>query len=365
MRCWCCAASKATFPSLTDFGGVHPDPLPDHPSGRAVDIMIPNYQTAEGTAFGWQVAHWLQDNQQALGVQYVIFDAKIWNVARDARRLAGLQPRLHRLGQRLLPAPQPRPRHRLRQRRHRLPSRRRRRQHAWPPGSGRHRWRVATWSAARGPATCPPPVCRTPGRTSRSASARRSAAPTTGTVEVSKDLNGSYGRYIVIRDRADPKVAVYYAHLSVRGVRVGQQVARRSGHRPDRQHRQQQRPAPALRDPHRRQPGQPDAVPGQARSHPVNPRTVTWALGALALVPRPWCWPWSCCSDRQPATDTATSRPRRLLRPATAAATASPTAEATDPAAEGGPSPLPVQRGRGPRRQPGRHPLQPDRRGPP
>ena len=45
--------------------------------------MIPNYQTAEGTAFGWQVAHWLQDNQKALGVQYVIFDAKIWNIARD------------------------------------------------------------------------------------------------------------------------------------------------------------------------------------------------------------------------------------------------------------------------------------------
>ena len=44
-------------------------------------------------------------------------------------------------------------------------------------------------------------------------------------MEVSKDLNGSYGRYLVIRDRADPKVAVYYAHLSVRGVRVGQQVS--------------------------------------------------------------------------------------------------------------------------------------------
>jgi hypothetical protein len=49
----------ATFPRLTDFGGKRPDPLPDHPSGRAVDIMIPNYQTTEGTAFGWQVAHWL------------------------------------------------------------------------------------------------------------------------------------------------------------------------------------------------------------------------------------------------------------------------------------------------------------------
>ena len=44
-------------------------------------------------------------------------------------------------------------------------------------------------------------------------------------MEVSKDLNGSYGRYIVIRDKANPEVAVYYAHLSIRGVRVGQQVA--------------------------------------------------------------------------------------------------------------------------------------------
>ena len=38
--------AKAKFPSLTDFGGRRPDPLPDHPSGRAVDIMIPNYRTS-------------------------------------------------------------------------------------------------------------------------------------------------------------------------------------------------------------------------------------------------------------------------------------------------------------------------------
>lgn len=43
--------TKSKFPSLTDFGGKHPDPLPDHPSGRALDLMIPNYRTAEGTAF--------------------------------------------------------------------------------------------------------------------------------------------------------------------------------------------------------------------------------------------------------------------------------------------------------------------------
>ena len=71
------------FPAITSIGGVRPDALPDHPSGRALDFMIPNYQTAEGKAYGWQVARWMRANRLALGVQYVIFDAKIWNVLRD------------------------------------------------------------------------------------------------------------------------------------------------------------------------------------------------------------------------------------------------------------------------------------------
>lgn len=71
------------FPTITSIGGVRADALPDHPSGRAIDLMIPDYQTAEGKAFGWQVARWMRANHQTLGVQYVIFDAKIWNIARD------------------------------------------------------------------------------------------------------------------------------------------------------------------------------------------------------------------------------------------------------------------------------------------
>lgn len=71
------------FPAITSIGGVRPDPLPDHPSGRAVDFMIPDYQTAEGKAHGWEVARWMRSNHLALGVQYVIFDAHIWNVLRD------------------------------------------------------------------------------------------------------------------------------------------------------------------------------------------------------------------------------------------------------------------------------------------
>ena len=71
------------FPQITSIGGVRDDRLPDHPSGRALDLMIPNYQTADGKAFGWEVARWLQNHQKQLGIQYEIFDNKIWNIERD------------------------------------------------------------------------------------------------------------------------------------------------------------------------------------------------------------------------------------------------------------------------------------------
>lgn len=78
MRC-----VRQQFPEITSIGGVRVDSLPDHPSGRAVDLMIPKYQTASGKAFGWRVARWLQDHHKQLGIQYLIFDNKIWNIERD------------------------------------------------------------------------------------------------------------------------------------------------------------------------------------------------------------------------------------------------------------------------------------------
>lgn len=220
--------TKATFPSLTDFGGRRADPLPDHPSGRAVDIMIPNYPTSEGTAFGWQVANWLKDNQQALGIQYVIFDAKIWNAQRDAEGWRDYRPgytgsindsSLHRnhvhvtvhgnAGTGFSTAD-------------------------GDPVTGRTGTVAGQWtkplaggyvvgcawacyvSAAGLPHT---------GQDFEVGIGTPVRSTNTGTVEVSRDLTGSYGRYIVIRDQADPTITVYYAHLSVRHVRVGQQVA--------------------------------------------------------------------------------------------------------------------------------------------
>ena len=71
------------FPEITSIGGVRPDALPDHPSGRALDFMVPSYQTPAGNAYGWQVANWMRNHHAELGIQYVIFDAKIWNILRD------------------------------------------------------------------------------------------------------------------------------------------------------------------------------------------------------------------------------------------------------------------------------------------
>jgi Peptidase family M23 len=213
---------KGTFPTLTDFGGVHADPLPDHPSGRAVDIMIPNYRTAEGAAFGWQVARWLQANQQALGVQYVIFDAKIWNIARNQEGWRPYRPgytnalndsSLHR-----------------------------NHVHVTVSGSAGTGFQAddgagspsggwvsplaggyvvgCAWHCYVNPRTG---LAHT-GQDFEVAIGTPVRASNAGTVQVSKDLAGSYGRYIVIRDHTDPAVSVYYAHLSARDVAVGDQV---------------------------------------------------------------------------------------------------------------------------------------------
>lgn len=70
---------KAEFPQLGTIGGVRPDSMPDHPSGRAVDIMFPG----RCDPLGDQVAAWLKANAASMGVNYLIWCQKIWSVQRD------------------------------------------------------------------------------------------------------------------------------------------------------------------------------------------------------------------------------------------------------------------------------------------
>lgn len=73
---------RAQFPKIYTFYGVRKDPLPDHPSGYAVDIMLPSYRS--NNAYGWSIARYLQANASKLGIQYIIFDQKIWNISRSS-----------------------------------------------------------------------------------------------------------------------------------------------------------------------------------------------------------------------------------------------------------------------------------------
>ncbi|MFT4295610.1 MAG: SH3 domain-containing protein [Micropruina sp.] len=55
----------------------------DHPSGRALDIMIPKYSTASGKALGDKIARYLQQNHKKLHVHYLIWRQRNWNVERN------------------------------------------------------------------------------------------------------------------------------------------------------------------------------------------------------------------------------------------------------------------------------------------
>ncbi|MGY4719631.1 hypothetical protein [Naumannella huperziae] len=73
---------REEFPEISTIGGVRNDPGSDHNDGRALDIMIPNYDSAQGRALGDRVAAYLRDNADRYDVSYVIWQQQIWNVQR-------------------------------------------------------------------------------------------------------------------------------------------------------------------------------------------------------------------------------------------------------------------------------------------
>ena len=76
-------AVRARFPQIKTIYTIRPDSIPDHPSGRALDLMIPNYKSKSGRALGFEVAAWAKNNARSLGINYIIWDQHIWNIQRD------------------------------------------------------------------------------------------------------------------------------------------------------------------------------------------------------------------------------------------------------------------------------------------
>lgn len=67
-------AVHAQFPEIKTIGGWRPvDAYPDHPSGWAIDIMIPNWQTEDGISLGSRIQNWVLANSSEFKVKYIIW----------------------------------------------------------------------------------------------------------------------------------------------------------------------------------------------------------------------------------------------------------------------------------------------------
>ena len=102
-------AILAEFPEIKTFYGVRPDAIPDHPSGRALDCMIPNYKSAHGKALGFRLSRWAEPTPTARHQLHHLGPAHLEHPARPRGLALHGQPR-QRLGQ----PQEPRTHHRVR-----------------------------------------------------------------------------------------------------------------------------------------------------------------------------------------------------------------------------------------------------------
>jgi hypothetical protein len=70
---WVARAISVLFPEITTIGGYRQDPLRWHPNGLAIDVMIPNYHSAEALELGNQIAGFALANAKQWGVLHVIW----------------------------------------------------------------------------------------------------------------------------------------------------------------------------------------------------------------------------------------------------------------------------------------------------
>ena len=61
---------RTNYPGVLSIGGVRHDPYPDHPSGRAIDVMVGN-----NTALGNQIAADIQSQSGRFGVSYILWQS--------------------------------------------------------------------------------------------------------------------------------------------------------------------------------------------------------------------------------------------------------------------------------------------------
>jgi len=67
------ALIKENFPEIASIGGARADSLPYHNEGRALDVMIPNYNTPDGKALGDRINAFMLANAEKFGVEDTIW----------------------------------------------------------------------------------------------------------------------------------------------------------------------------------------------------------------------------------------------------------------------------------------------------
>jgi hypothetical protein len=83
---WMLTEAQRAFPDIP-VACYRPASWGEHGIGRACDFVIGRIGVYPGPALtdrGWQFALWLQRNADPLNVQYLIWQGRIWSVARDA-----------------------------------------------------------------------------------------------------------------------------------------------------------------------------------------------------------------------------------------------------------------------------------------
>lgn len=59
---------RDTYPQVQSIGGVRPDPLPDHPTGHALDLMV-----GDDSALGNRIAADIRAQSARFGVRYLLW----------------------------------------------------------------------------------------------------------------------------------------------------------------------------------------------------------------------------------------------------------------------------------------------------
>ena len=83
-------AISARFPEIREIGGVRPDSMKWHPAGLAIDVIIPDYDTAAGKALGDRIARFALTNAKRFGLEHVIWQRTYHPASGKSRLMADL-----------------------------------------------------------------------------------------------------------------------------------------------------------------------------------------------------------------------------------------------------------------------------------